>query len=53
LEPISQLCNNSTVDAIGCQHEIAEKIVDRKADYELALKANQGDLHREVGDPFA
>lgn len=42
-----------TVDAIACQRQIAEKIVDRKADYVLALKANQGNLHREVADLFA
>ena len=42
-----------TVDAIACQREIAEKIVDRKADYVLALKANQGNLFREVADLFA
>lgn len=29
-----------TIDAMGCQTEIAKKIVDRNADYCLALKGN-------------
>jgi predicted transposase YbfD/YdcC len=34
-----------TIDAIGCQRDIAEKILDKKADYVLALEGNQGTLH--------
>lgn len=34
-----------TIDAAGCQHAIAEKIVGKGADYALALKGNQGTLH--------
>ena len=37
-----------TIDAIGCQREIAKKIVDKKADYVLALKGNQGSLREDV-----
>ena len=37
-----------TIDAMGCQRNIAEKIVDRKADYVLALKGNQGSLREDV-----
>lgn len=37
-----------TIDAMGCQREIAQKILDRKADYVLALKGNQGTLHADV-----
>lgn len=37
-----------TIDAMGCQKSIAEQIVKQKADYLLALKANQGKLHEEV-----
>ena len=37
-----------TIDAIGCQREIAKQIVDKKADYILALKGNQGTLHEDV-----
>jgi predicted transposase YbfD/YdcC len=37
-----------TIDAMGCQKAIAEKIRDRGADYLLALKGNQGALHEDV-----
>jgi len=37
-----------TIDAMGCQTEIAEKIIERKADYVLALKENQGNLYEDV-----
>ena len=37
-----------TIDAMGCQREIAQKIVDKKADYVLALKGNQGSLRGDV-----
>src|SRR6202051_1243248 len=33
-----------TIDAMGCQRSIAQKIGDKKADYVLALKGNQGTL---------
>lgn len=41
-----------TIDAMGCQKEIAEQIVDGKADYVLAVKANQGKLHENTIDAF-
>lgn len=37
-----------TVDAIGCQTEIAAEIIEQEADYVLALKDNQGNLHEDV-----
>ena len=37
-----------TIDAMGCQRGIAQKIVDKKADYVLALKGNQGTLREDV-----
>ena len=37
-----------TIDAMGCQKEIAKQIVDQEADYLLSLKGNQGNLHKEV-----
>jgi predicted transposase YbfD/YdcC len=37
-----------TIDAMGCQREIAQKIIDKKADYVLALKGNQGSLREDV-----
>jgi predicted transposase YbfD/YdcC len=39
-----------TIDAAGCQKEIAEKIVAGGGDYCLALKGNQGNLHADVLD---
>ena len=41
-----------TIDAMGCQKEIARKIVDRGADYLLAVKENQGQLYQDVRDLF-
>jgi predicted transposase YbfD/YdcC len=41
-----------TIDAMGCQTEIAEKILERKADYVLAVKGNQPTLHEGVVDFF-
>ena len=37
-----------TIDAMGCQREIAEKILEKKADYVLALKGTQGTLREDV-----
>jgi len=37
-----------TIDAMGCQRDIAQKILDKKADYVLALKGNQGTLREDV-----
>lgn len=37
-----------TLDAMGCQRAIAQKILDKKADYILALKGNQGSLRQDV-----
>jgi len=37
-----------TIDAMGCQHEIADKIVKKGADYVFSLKGNQESLHDAV-----
>lgn len=37
-----------TIDAMGCQRDIARKIIGKKADYMLALKGNQGSLQGDV-----
>lgn len=42
-----------TIDAMGCQKKIAQKIRDRKADYVLCVKDNQGNLLRDIQDWFA
>lgn len=41
-----------TIDAAGCQKEIASQIRAKKGDYVLALKGNQGNLHAEVENFF-
>jgi predicted transposase YbfD/YdcC len=42
-----------TIDAIGCQRQVAETIVAGGADYVLALKGNQPDLQEHVAYFFA
>lgn len=42
-----------TLDAMGCQKQIAHDITTAGADYLLALKGNHGDLHQDVIDHFA
>jgi predicted transposase YbfD/YdcC len=42
-----------TIDAMGCQKEIAQKILDNEADYILALKGNQGNTLKYVQDLFS
>ena len=41
-----------TIDAMGCQRSVAAKIVEKKADYVLAVKDNQGLLAEQVRDSF-
>src|SRR6195952_4182138 len=41
-----------SIDAMGCQVEIASKIVEAKADYVLAVKGNQPTLHTGIMDFF-
>jgi predicted transposase YbfD/YdcC len=41
-----------TIDAMGCQKEIASQIKDQGGDYVLSLKDNQPTLHAEVRDLF-
>ena len=41
-----------TIDAMGCQVDIAEKIIDREANYLLALKKNQQNLYESVEEYF-
>src|SRR5262249_25800621 len=37
-----------TIDAMGCQTEIAQKIVDAGADYVLTVKENQPHLYQDI-----
>jgi predicted transposase YbfD/YdcC len=41
-----------TLDAMGCQKEIAAKIRDRGADYVLAVKDNQPHLYEDLQEHF-
>jgi len=41
-----------TIDAMGCQTEIATKIVQQEADYMLAVKGNQGTLAEDIAELF-
>jgi predicted transposase YbfD/YdcC len=41
-----------TIDAMGCQKEIAAQIVAQEANYVLALKGNQSGLFEDVQDLF-
>lgn len=41
-----------TIDAMGCQKDIAAKIIDKGGDYLLALKGNQGHLLDDVKEAF-
>ena len=41
-----------TIDAIGCQKDIASAIIDKGADYVLSLKENQPALHEQVVESF-
>jgi len=42
-----------TIDAMGTQKQIAKQIIERNADYILALKDNQGNLFADVQQIFA
>lgn len=37
-----------TIDAMGCQREICQQIVEQDGDYVISLKGNQGSLHQDV-----
>lgn len=42
-----------SIDAMGTQKKIAEKIIEKSADYILALKGNQSSLHTDIKEFFA
>ena len=41
-----------TIDAMGCQRDIAQTIRDEKADYILCVKDNQANLRQDIEDWF-
>jgi predicted transposase YbfD/YdcC len=54
-ELLKKLCIEGaiiTLDAMGCQREIAAQIVEQKGDYILRVKENQGGLLEEINDTF-
>lgn len=42
----------SSIDAMGCQKDIAQKIIEKQGDYLLALKRNQKESFEKVVDVF-
>jgi predicted transposase YbfD/YdcC len=54
-EILKKLCIEGaiiTLDAMGCQKEIAAQIVEQKGDYILRVKLNQGTLHDAIESTF-
>ena len=41
-----------TIDAMGCQKKIAEKIIEKNADYILMVKENQANLKEQIEKVF-
>ena len=41
-----------TIDAMGCQKDIAKLIIERQADYILTVKQNQGYLYKDIEQLF-
>jgi predicted transposase YbfD/YdcC len=41
-----------TIDAMGCQKEIASGIIQKKGEYVLAVKENQPHLYEDIGQAF-
>ncbi len=41
-----------TIDAMGCQKDIVSKIIEKQANYMLAVKDNQAHLHDDIREAF-
>jgi predicted transposase YbfD/YdcC len=52
LEVLSIANTIVTIDAMGCQTEIAKAIINKDADYILAVKENQSQLLQDIKDEF-
>lgn len=52
LQNIDIKCSTVTIDAIGCQKDIAKVIIEKGADYILMVKDNQRKLHDEIENYF-
>lgn len=53
LEQLSIVGCIVSIDAMGCQKDIADKIKKAGGDYVLAVKGNQGNLHGEIVNFFS
>lgn len=53
VEPLYGAGCSVTIEAMGGQTAIAQTLIDRHADYVLALKGNQGHLYEDVQEWFA
>jgi predicted transposase YbfD/YdcC len=53
LEVLEVKGNVLTIDAMGCQKEIAKTIIEKEGDYVLSLKGNQGNLEKDVKAVFS
>lgn len=52
LEALALEGTTVTIDAMGCQTQIAQKIIDVQANYVLAVKGNQPELLENIEDEF-
>jgi len=52
LDELSLKGSTVSIDAIGCQKDIANQIIEKQAHYLLAVKGNQADLLEEVSEAF-
>jgi predicted transposase YbfD/YdcC len=52
LEIISLEGNTVTIDAMGCQTKIVDKIIAEKANYIIAIKGNQKTFYKEIQEEF-
>ena len=48
LEILNLKASTVTIDAMGCQKDIAQQVLDGGGKYVLAVKANQGTLHDDI-----
>ena len=52
LEQLEIKGSTISMDAMGCQRDIAKLIIEKEADYLLAVKQNQGQLYEEIDENF-
>lgn len=48
LEMLNLKAATVTIDAMGCQKDIAQKVLDKGGQYVLAVKSNQGTLYEDI-----